>query len=166
MPYKPPSDPAVAGAMEREAPLHARYKEVEPDLASDPGSETRVSLLPGHEGIPPDLPGRGDAAKEEAVSLVSATRPRQNDTLNTQPFEPCGVLVRERKKRKSGQGQRPHTNRPRLGRIPPGLVRLRGLSSRFKDDFHHSGVADSVAATHFISSGWADGTLDPPAGDF
>ena len=73
MPYKPIQDPDAAGAMEREAPLHAKYKEVKPDLPLHPGKSMRAAMLPGKAGIPPEGPCRGDAAGKGAVSSVSAT---------------------------------------------------------------------------------------------
>ena len=59
--------------MEREAPLHAKYKEVKHDLPLHPGKSMRAAMLPGEAGIPPEVPCRGDAAGMEAVPLVSAT---------------------------------------------------------------------------------------------
>ena len=84
---KPQCDPDVAGAMEREAPLHSKYKEVEPDLSLHPGKSMRESLLPGGEDIPPVYPGRGDAAEMEAGLLVSATSQQHPAHGLGRPFE-------------------------------------------------------------------------------
>ena len=76
MPVNPDSDPDAMGAKEREAPLDAKYKMVEPDQVKIPGKCTRAATLPGKAGIPPISPRRGDAAGLEADTLVSATRER------------------------------------------------------------------------------------------
>ena len=65
------------GASEREALLHARYKD-EPVLeVKDKVPGPRAALLPAQEaGTPPTGPGRGDAVGSEGVEL-SATAARR-----------------------------------------------------------------------------------------
>ena len=73
MPVKLDLDPKIEDAMGREAPLHAKYKEVEPDLTKELCPGTRGAMHPGLKGMPPAVPHRGDALGSENDGTVSAT---------------------------------------------------------------------------------------------
>ena len=68
MPAKPDENLKIEEAMEREAPLHAKYKRVESDLEKLLLAGKRASRLPGMKGIPPVIPPRGDVTELEAVT--------------------------------------------------------------------------------------------------